>query len=386
MIDFMQKIIVVLIIIISCNVEAQTSTLQLADSLYLNGNYSKSIAEYKKYDNQNEVYSKIARAYIALGNYDEALLNFEAAIKGFPDDALLQYDYAKLLSKTKKYKDASIQFNKLIKVDSLNPNYHYQLGLVLEKTGDSTVHNTFQKVFQLDTTHQKAIFKIAKHHLIKRHHKTVDKYIDIGLQSYVNNKELISLKAQNYYWLEDYHNAIKWFKKLLDLNESSQFIYEKISFCYYRVYDYKNAIIYCNKALQYDPKNPTNLYLLGQMYEGLRDFVNAEKYIALSLKLQDIPLDVEYVKLGSVYNKQKKYRDAIETFKIALKENPKNQKAQFFLATAKVEYYKDYDAKIKVYEDFKKNYPNNMFVRFVDYRLKKLKKEQFLEVENDKEN
>ena len=129
---------------------------------------------------------------------------------------------------------------------------------------------------------------------------------------------------------------------------------------------------------EFDSKNATNLYILGDLYAKNNNYELAEKYIKMSLMLQDVPLDTEYLKLGTIFNHQKKYREAIEVLKIALKENPNNHMAQFFLVRSKDEYYKDYDAKIKLYEDFKKNHPKNPFVKFSDRRLKELKEEQFL--------
>jgi len=230
----MKKLLILFSIFI-LKAEAQTSALQLADSLYLHGNYSKAIEAYKSHSNQDEVYQSIAKAYIALGNYDEALLNYENCLKANPKDALTLFDYGKLLARVKKYKEALEVFYQLINIDYKNPNYHYESGLVLQQLGDSTDQNRFRNAYDLDNTHQKAIFQIAKFHLIKRQYSMVDKYVDIGLKSYENNKELISLKAQNFYWKEDYENAAKWFEKLLELKEYSHFIHEKLSLCYDRM-------------------------------------------------------------------------------------------------------------------------------------------------------
>lgn len=385
----MNRFILFLLITVIFKTEAQTSVLNVADSLYTTGNYSKAIEHYKTYDVQNDVFYKIAKAYNALGNYDEALSNFKQAVKASPDDVLIKYDYAKLLYRTKNYNESSEVFNMLIDTDSLNPNYHYELGLVYERKKDSTAKRlsraSFNKAFQLDNTHQKAIFKIAKYYLIKRKHDTVSYLVNIGLKSYPNNKALISVKAQNYYWKEQYHKANEWFEKLIALNESSQFIHEKLSFSYASVYNYRKAIEQQKLALKYDQKNATNLYILGQLYQKNNDYANAEKYIKMALMLQDVPLDAEYLKLGTIYNYQKKYKEAIEVLKIALKENPDNHMAQFFLVRSKDEYYKDYDAKIKLYENFKKNHPKNPFVKFSDRRLKELKEEQFLK-EDEKQS
>jgi len=371
----------VLIISAVTSLNAQTTTLQLADSLYLHGNYSKAIDTYKNHKNLDEVYSKIAKAYIALGNYDEALVNYENKLKTNPNDALTLFDYGKLLTRVKKNKEALEVFYQLIDIDYKNPNYHYESGLVLQKLGDSTSQNRFRNAFDLDNTHQKAIFQIAKYHLIKRHHDTVDKFVDIGLKSYANNKELISLKAQNFYWKEDYEDAAKWFEKLLELNESSQFIHEKLSFCYDRIYEPEKAIEQQLLALKYDPKNATNLFILGQLYQHVQDYENAEKYYKLSLTLMDMPLDAEYVKLATVYNLQGKEKEAIEAFKRAVDENPENQSAQFFLVLTLDKYYKDIDARIKLFEDFKKKFPKSYFNQLANKKIEELKEEKHMKTD-----
>ncbi|MEZ4797252.1 MAG: tetratricopeptide repeat protein [Flavobacteriaceae bacterium] len=376
----MRKLIIIFSIVI-LKTEAQTSVLQLADSLYLHGNYSKAIEAYKSYNNQDEVYQSIAKAYIALGNYDEALLNYENSLKTNSKDALVLFDYGKLLSKVKRYKEALEVFYQLIDIDYKNPNYHYESGLVLQQLGDSTDQNRFRNAYDLDNTHQKAIFQIAKFHLIKRQHNIVDKYVDIGLSFYENNKELISLKAQNFYWKEDYENAAKWFERLIELNESSQFIHEKLSFCYDRIYEPQKAIEHQLLAVKYDPKNATNLFILGQLYERVSDYENVVKYYKESIEIQDIPLDHEYIKLATAYNLIDKQKEAIDAFKRAIDENPNNHQAQFFLVLTLDKYYKDIDARIKLFENYKDKFPESPFRVIAERKLTELKEERHMKTD-----
>lgn len=370
-----------LFLLILFKTEAQTSVLNVADSLYVNGNYSKAIEQYKTHKNQSEVFDKIAMAYISIGNYDEALQNYEASIEVNPENALLKFEYARLLSQTKKYEMAVTVFNNLITVDDKNPNYHYELGLVLEKQNDSTAMNSFNTTYKLDETHQKAIYKIAKYHLQKRHHEMVDKYVSKGFETYPNNLKLISLKAQNQYWRQDYKEAIKWFEKLIELGESSEFIYEKLSLSYYQMYDIEKALENRLMALKYNPTDATAIYVIGTYYERLDDYENAEKYISKALLFLDKPLDAEYGKLATVLNHQKKYSEAIAALKRAIDEDPTNEYTHFHLAITLEAYYADFDAKIKVYEDFKEKFPNSKMNQFADAKISEIKKEKFLKTD-----
>jgi len=374
----MRYLIFIVLICFSVKTNAQIAVLDHADSLYASGHYSKAITSYKSLNDTNMVLSKIAKAYHALGNYDGALSFYEQSIVVSPDNALLKYEYAKLLYKTKKYEAAAERFNDLVYLDYKNPNYHYELGLSLEALKDSSAFSRFKSAYDLDHTHQKAIYKIARFYVKKRKYVIAERYINIGLESYKNNVALISLKAQNFYNQHDYKSAIIWFEKLINLGETSEFIHEKLSLSYAQQFDYKNAIIQRKLALKYDPHNAKTLYVLGTYYEKLKDFKTAETYIKKYLALSDKPLDVEYSKLGTIYNRQEKYKEAISCFKIAVKENPENDSAAFFEVTSKDKYYKDFDAKIKLYENFKIKYPKSFYILVADRRLAQLKEEKFM--------
>ncbi|WP_298900646.1 tetratricopeptide repeat protein [uncultured Psychroserpens sp.] len=375
----MRILFILFFIVINVNkTEAQSSVLNLADSLYVNGNYTKAIAAYKTYNNPNEVYDKIAKSYVAIGNYDLALEHYKLSVDAYPKKALTLYEYAKLLSKTKKFELSIEMFNRLMNIDYRNPNYHYEMGLALEKMKDSTAINRFRSAYDLDQTHQKSIYKIARHYLKKRRHTLAEKYIDKGLETYSNNVELISLKAQSFYLQEYYTKARDNFQKLIDLGESSEFIHEKLSLCHAQNSDYELAIEQRNKALKYNPYNSTAIFVIGTYYERLRDFEKAEKYIKQALSLMDVPLDQEYQKLGTVYNWQNKRKEALEAFQKSLKENPQNVRTEFFIITTKDAYYEDIDAKIKLYKDFKEKYSDSFYAKYASQRISQLKEEKFL--------
>ncbi|WP_299105661.1 tetratricopeptide repeat protein [uncultured Winogradskyella sp.] len=364
--------------IFSFDVSAQ-DLKQKADDYYANGKFTKAIETYKSVKNLDDVYDDIAKSYMAIGNYDKALTFYELAKTANEDNLLVQYEYAKLLTRTKKYEKANQLFSSLIELDSLNPNYYYQLGLVLEKQKDTLAILQFNKTYSLDKTHQKAIFKIAKQQLIKRNFLDAHRIIDTGLESYENNVELISLKAQTYYHQEFYTHAIVWFKKLLALGEKSEFIHEKISLSYAQNSDYEDAIYHRKQALNYNPYDANAMYVIGTYYVSLNNFEKAEDYVKQALFIQDQSLSEEYQYLGTILNRQKKYEDAIKAFKKSLKEDPTNMMSEFFLLRTKDEYYGDLDSKITLYEQFIEKHEKSYFITFAQKRLKELKEEKFLE-------
>jgi len=365
-------------LVFAVNLNAQNQK-DKADDFYANGNFAKAIEAYKAVDNLGEVYDKIAKAYIAIGNYGEGLGNYKKALDANPEDLLITYEYAKLLTSTNKYNEANQYFRSLIRKDSLNPNYHYELGVVLEKQKDTIALQEFKKTFDLDQTHQKTIFKIAKRHLIKRNFELAHQFIDKGLESYENNIELISLKAQTYYHQEYYTHSVVWFNKLIDLGEKSAFIHEKLSLSYAQNSDYEDAIYHRIEALKFSPTDANAMYVIGTYYESLSNFVKAEEFISKALMLQDVSLSREFQKLGTILNRQKKYEKAIKAFQKSLKEDPSNFMSEFYILRTKDEYYADVDSKIAMYEQYVAKHVKSPFVAFAEKRIKELKEEKFLQ-------
>ena len=121
----MKKIILVLLII-CCKAEAQSSALQLGNDFFEKGNYSKAIEAYQKHSDSVEVFDKIAKCYLALGSVNKAKDYYEKSYNASPEDELVIYNYAKSLLTTKQYAKASGLFERLIYKDHENPNYYYQ--------------------------------------------------------------------------------------------------------------------------------------------------------------------------------------------------------------------------------------------------------------------
>ncbi|MGY5356135.1 tetratricopeptide repeat protein [Wenyingzhuangia sp. IMCC45467] len=380
----MEKILLGLLVLFmySHKINSQSAQLKYADSLFLLGNYSKAIEVYKN-NKQEDVSEKIAEAYLGIGNYDLSLEYYKKSIIAKPNNILVMYKYGKLLSKTKQYNEALKVFNKLLEQDDKNPNYHYQIGLILENQEKKEALNKFKTAFNLDNTHQKSIYKIAKNQLVKKQYDSVNYYVNIGLRSYVNNRNLISLKAQNYYNSKRYLEAVKWFEQLIKLNELSKFIHERLSYSYKKINKPRLAIKHQLLAIEFDTKDASNLYTLGQLYEEEEEYKNAEKYIQAAITILDVSLDKKYLRLGYVQNQQYEYKKAIQSFKKAIKESPNNPEAHFYIIYTKDKYYGDIDTRINLYENFMEKFPNNKFKSIVEFRLKTLRKEKFLKGDNE---
>jgi len=185
------------------------------------------------------------------------------------------------------------------------------------------------------------------------------------------------------YWKKDYAQAINWFEKLIFKGESSEFIHEKLGICHAKMTNFEEAIDQLEKALDFNSENAKVMIILGDLYERIQEFEMAEKYILEAIKVLDYPLDREYTKLGSLYNYQGDHQKALIFLKKAIKENSKNEQAQFFLLNTLNTYFVDIDERIKLLKGFQKKFPKSEYSANISQRLKEAKERKFLGTKDD---
>ena len=213
--------IVFITLIFISKVGAQSSTFAIADSLYQVGNYSKAIQSYKKLENNSYTSTQIAKAYKALGNSKKAIENYEKVLRVDSLNTLVLYDYGKLLFSAGKLEKSLVIFEQLQLKDTLNPNFHYQIGLAKEGLQQEDFIDSYEKAFQLDPQHQKSSYKIIKNYIETKDFDKAKEIIKIGLQNNEDDAKIIGFNAQLFYALKEYRKALLWFEKLIDRKKAT---------------------------------------------------------------------------------------------------------------------------------------------------------------------
>lgn len=376
------KKILVLTLLLTFKAGAQTSALEIADSLFQLGNFSKAISYYEK-DNTEAIYNqtKIAQAYIGIGAIRKAIPYYENIVS--KDSLLLiaQYELGKLYTKTKGYKKAAYQFKLLIRKDSLNPNFYYQLGLVQKQSKNGNYVQSFIKAYQLDKLHLKSIKQLCKNFLKRENWKLFDYYITEGLKEYPENQELINYKAQACFNRQLYKTAITYFSKLYSTNPKNKFVIYKLGVSHHALQEYQKAIEYYKEAIEIDSTNGDYHTQVGKAYLAIEEFQSSFIHLYLAKKYNDTSIDREFYNIGMLHKAKKEYSRAIKLFQNALKENNYNHHAQFELAICADNYYKDTASKLKLYEIYKLSFEgkNKRYDEIVDTRISHYKTELHIE-------
>lgn len=374
----MNKILFTVVLFSIFKAEAQdVSALAIGDSLYSLGDYNKAILMYNKIPNDDEKQLKLAKAYEAIGNSSQASMYYKMYLEKKPEAILTAYNYGKLLLNSGDLIKADSIFTKLSKTNPNNPNFQYYRGLIKEELKDTTAFNYFLQTYTLDNNHQNALYKITKFNLENREFTKATPYIEKGLKADVNSVRFITLNALKNYHTKEYHNAIAAYLKLIELKQSNTQLHENLAISYHKTNQFEKAIDQFTILINtYDDTNPTYHYNLGKVYMSLKEYENAKRHIEISIVLQDIPLDEEYISLSYIYDREKKYKEEMEVLEKALKENSTNEIAKYRLAIAADNYFKDKETVLRYYNAYLDMYRETGKMReIVKQRVSDLKKE-----------
>lgn len=104
----------------------------------------------------------------------------------------------------------------------------------------------------------------------------------------------------------------------------------------YKQQNYKGAAESYQQALQKQPNYIPGLFNLGNAQYQQKDFENARKVFegtSKTAKEKNIQSAANY-NIGNTYLEEKKYKEAIEAYKEALRKNPQDQQAKYNLSYA----------------------------------------------------
>lgn len=368
-----------ILLFLSYSLSAQNDELKNADSLYTVGKYKEAIDLLENSEPKSEkIYLKLAALQSKKGMQEAALGNYEKVLKKNPERILTAIDYGELLIESGKLEKADSLFGSLIDKYPENANFQYRMGLIKEKQGDKMAEHFYYRAIGLDSTHQAALYKVAKKHLQRNKFSNAIELSNTGLAANPNNVSLLSILAQAYSASRQYEKAIPAYEKLIELDQASEFIFDKLGFAYYRVDNFPKAIENFKRSLELEDRNSGTHYNLGKIYNQMGDLQKAEKHLLMALLIKKQPVDAEFLSLGLNSKDQKKYKEALTYFEKALEENPKNERAMLERAIAADAYFEDRESILNYYQQYLDKYEetgNKNMVEMAKFRKQELKKE-----------
>ena len=229
----------------------------------------------------------LANAYFTLEDYIKAELYFQKSNNLLPNNISILLKYGKCLIKLNKYEKAVKIFQKILNLDKTNYEAWFNLGIVFkyEKNYEDSII-AFDNAINLNNKNsiifnQKGtvLYELEKYnealecfnYALNLNHKDLPEiYSNIVitiLSQYRNNLEC------------DIDLALKYSKKIIDIDPNNILANSNLGLCYLYKYDLNNAFNFLKKAQEAEPYSVESNYNLGLAYKFNKELETSEIYL-----------------------------------------------------------------------------------------------------------
>lgn len=291
-----------------------------AVDLYKRGKYIEAAMEAKAWLEQNkqdwaEGLTFLGQCYLKAGKYNEALVEFDKAIRADAEQAKPYLYIGEIYSAQKKYSEAVKHFQKAEqKADT--PEERKYLPLIYEEAGDAAMALKsieeaaafYQKATQLNSKRDTLWYKLGVAYYTGHDFDNALQAFENAYNSAPKNKNygLYYLKTLTY--VKKYDKATAIADHLVKLYPNEDVIIEASANAYLGAKIYPKAIQFYTTHLQNNPRDGWGYYNLGQAYVGAKQY---EKAIEPLKKASELLNNYRVNDLlGFTYVKLKKYEDA----------------------------------------------------------------------------
>ena len=408
-----KKILYLVVVLGVLKINAQTSTFVAVDTLLNRGRYHKAIELLEKFPDSFEKNVKKAQINENLDQQSLVSLHYEKAL-AFQDDYAIKVKLANSYKKEKKYRKAITVYEKLheedkdnlfiayelgklhltikeaekalqlfkglIERDITNANYYYYKGIAYKLLGKRNLRmDSFLEAYEKDDKHIKSIENLAYDYTVLRDADSASIFIKKGLQINPNHIELNKLEINALYRDKNYNKAIELLQKIDTIEPNEHYTKKMLGRCYFLLKDFEIARKYFKQALRIDKTDYKVYTYFGDMDFEEEDYKEAHLHYRMATFIGKESRDDEYYRLAQTLEKLNRTKEALTAYENALRENYKNYKALYQLATLSEHYYKDKKNAYKHYKNYIDRFESkdSVLTNQVTKRLKEIKKFYF---------
>lgn len=270
---------------------------------------------------------------IVSSQFTDALELSEKLQNENPYNAEIYYQQAIIYKLSFKYSKAIHSIQKALSFDSENINYLAEYAyILLKRNKEKQARSVFEKVIQKDSLYMNAGIALSNIYLKEKKVKNAysilhNLYENDTINSYLaRNLGLCSIR------LKDKRNSIKWLNRAIMLDSTDIKAYELMVNVMVSIENFDIALDFLNKAIKFEPENIKLYKKMGEI-----NVMRNHNYRAIPPYLKAYELDnSDYFiakDIGICYYKTKKYNKAIEYLDIARK-NYKDVQIYSYLARA----------------------------------------------------
>ncbi len=260
------------------------------------------------------IYNMLGFVKMNLGKYEEALKDYDEAIKKEENSAFLYSNKAFVYFRMNDWKNTIKELNKAIKNNSNVPEF-YELRAKAKMLDDNIKESLedIDKAISMNPTQEKFYEKKKEIQNIIRLKKETE-----------NTAETLFEHAREYFKKKEFYNAVSLIQQSIKIKETGE-LYEFLGVCYASLNDFENGLKYLEKAKKLDPKRDSiyrniakNLIALGGIENHKKALKEYNKAIEIDKK------SIWYYERSYIFLRLKENKKAMEDIDKALKIDPNN--------------------------------------------------------------
>ncbi|WP_047448727.1 tetratricopeptide repeat protein [Alistipes sp. ZOR0009] len=341
--------------------------------------YSKSIdylnRAYLLDSNDVKTSLLLSEVYLAKGEEDKALLSLQKVNELDSNNTQALSLMLKFYLSSRNMQSALFFARRLCAIDSSNASYFRNLGRVYESNNESkNALPAYIKAVQLDSSNIGTVLLLSSAQIANNKYTESIATAQMGLAQLPDkNSRLAILLRRNianaHYRNEEIDSCLTYIKNLINDGDSTETYCDKLGgFASFKKGFYLDASEYLqrvyNKSVDMDSLMFEIPYYLGKSYYEVNDNKNALRYIAKAidnLKPDHTKLFMGYIEYGNIFEKTRRFSDAIESFNKAKEYDPEST----------IPYYSISDIYSNEFKEFPKGINElKSFLRKVDEKRK----------------
>jgi tetratricopeptide (TPR) repeat protein len=377
-------IVLIHIISLTANVNAQKTDCTIADSLMMKQEYFQAIRWYQtcyQADTTDKTpYSALANTYYLLGDYQNAKIYYHNLEHHnlYQSDAFVRlaaiYESQQNLPKAIKYNIA------LSKTFPNNPVYFRKLGsLFLLGNEQKQAITSYQTAFNLNERDLLTIQGISELYISLDSLTIADSLLTKGIEIDSSHIGLSLLKSRVKYRQRVYNEVADILHKLTFVTELNNYYNKLLGYSFMQIDSLDKAIYHLQKSLLNEGDPEYAMYYLALAYEKKKDYERSDYYYVEAIKEGISENMGDYHRgLARTHTIRGKYREVIKQYGKSL-EYEKDADVYYYMANAAEQYYKDKTKAIKYYQQYLDTNPQNTTrIKNAKDRIKVLKEQRFM--------
>lgn len=332
------------------------------------------LSECHIHDQENTTYLlKIAYCNFQMGRYPDASLFYEKVLSIDSLNTNALSSLGSIYERMNNYQEAENQYLQLISIDSTNSYYFKRLGYAamrLNKPLPGIAY--FIRAHELNEGDVEIIDQLSDIYLAMNELEYAEQILQKGLNIDPNNIKLLYNQARLFQKRKDYPTVAFAVEKAMAQGDTSDYYQMMLGVAYLRMDSLDHSVFHLERIVARGKDSDRTHHYLGLAYKALdnmeKSIEHLEKAIELGISEQ---MGTYQSDLASILLSENQYRAAIDRYKKA-HQYERNPEYLFHLARACDLYYKDKQPALKYYDQYLAS-KDQKFREYSEQRIKQLK-------------